>query len=56
MKFRFCQNNRYEIHSRIEFQHAGFKRTCALNETSNESALIHFVSGKLSSHENLMAV
>ena len=33
-----------------------FKRTCALNATSNESALIHFVSGKLCSHENLMPV
>ena len=31
-----------------------FKCTCALNATSNESALIHFVSGKLCSHENLM--
>ena len=31
-----------------------FKSTCALNATSNESALIHFVSGKLCSHENLM--
>ena len=33
-----------------------FKRTCALNVTSNESALIHFVSSKLCSHENLMPV
>ena len=33
-----------------------FKRTCALSATSNESALIHFVSGKLCSHENLMPV
>ena len=33
-----------------------FKCTCALNATSNESALIHFVSGKLRSHENLMPV
>ena len=33
-----------------------FKRTCALNATSNESELIHFVSGKLCSHENLMPV
>ena len=33
-----------------------FKRTRALNATSNESALIHFVSGKLCSHENLMPV
>ena len=33
-----------------------FKRTCALNAISNESALIHFVSGKLCSHENLMPV
>ena len=33
-----------------------FERTCALNATSNESALIHFVSGKLGSHENLMPV
>ena len=31
-----------------------FKRTCALNTTSNESAPIHFVSGKSCSHENLM--
>ena len=33
-----------------------FKRTCALNTTSNEPALIYFVSGKLRSHENLMPV
>ena len=33
-----------------------FKRTCALNATSNESVLINFVSGKLCSHENLMPV
>ena len=33
-----------------------FKRMCALNATSSESALIHFVSGKLCSHENLMPV
>ena len=34
-----------------------FKRTCALKATSNESALIiHFVSGKLCSHESLMPV
>ena len=33
-----------------------FKRTFALNATSNESALIHFVSRKLCSHENLMPV
>ena len=36
-----------------------FKRTCALNSTSNESVLIHFayfVLGKLYSHESLMSV
>ena len=33
-----------------------FERTCALYATSNESALIHFFSGKLCSHENLMLV
>ena len=33
----------------------GFKRTLALNATSNESALIHSVSGKSCSHENLMS-
>ena len=33
-----------------------FKRTCALSATSNESALIHFVSGELCSHENLTPV
>ena len=33
-----------------------FKRTCALNAASNESALIHFVSGKVCSHENLTPV
>ena len=33
-----------------------FKRTCALNATSNESALIHFVSGTLYSFENLMPI
>ena len=33
-----------------------FKRTCALNATSNGSALVHFVSSKLCSHENLMPV
>ena len=29
---------------------------CALNATPNESTLIHFVLGKLCSHENLMPV
>ena len=33
-----------------------FKRTSTLNATFNQSALIHFVSGKLCSHENLMPV
>ena len=33
-----------------------FKCACALNATSNESALIHLVSGKLCSHENLKPV
>ena len=33
-----------------------FNRTCASNAISNESALIHFFSGKLCSHENLMLV
>ena len=32
------------------------KHTCTLNATSNESALIHFVSDKLCSNENLMPV
>ena len=31
-----------------------FKRSCALNAASNESAHIHFVLRKLCSHENLM--
>ena len=51
MKFHFCQSDRYKIHT-----HTEFKRTCALIARSNESALIHFVSGKLCSHENLMPV
>ena len=51
MKFHFWQNDRYEIHTRIEFQ-----AHMRINETSSESALIHFVSGKLCSHENLMPV
>ena len=33
-----------------------FKRTCGLYATSNEFMLIHFVSGKLNSHGNLMPV
>ena len=33
-----------------------FKRTWALNATSKESAFIHFVSGKLCSHGNLMPI
>ena len=33
-----------------------FNRTCASNAISNDSALIHFFSGKLCSHENLMLV
>ena len=32
-----------------------FKRACALNATSNESVLIHFVSGKFCSYESLMS-
>ena len=33
-----------------------YKHTAGLNTTSNESVFIHFVSGKLWSHENLMPV
>ena len=33
-----------------------FKCTCTVNATSNECALIHFLHGKLCSHENLMPV
>ena len=33
-----------------------FKCICTINATFNESPLIHFVSGKLCSHENLMPV
>ena len=33
-----------------------FKCTCAVDATSNESVLIHFVWGKLCSHKNLMLV
>ena len=49
MKFHFCQNECDEITlARI------FKRTCLLSTISNESALIHFVSGKFFPDENLM--
>ena len=33
-----------------------FKPKCTLNTTSSKSVFIHFVSGKLCSHENLMPV
>ena len=33
-----------------------FKHTCALHAISNKSALIHFVSSKFCSYENLMPV
>ena len=33
-----------------------FNPACALNTTSDKSALIHFASGKLCSHKNLMPV
>ena len=33
-----------------------FKRTCTINTISNKSALIHFVHGKLCSHDNLMLI
>ena len=45
MKFGFCQNDRNEITPAMSF-----KRTCALNAISNESALIHFASDKFCSH------
>ena len=51
MKFHFCQNDRNEITPAINF-----KRICALNAISNESALIHFASHKFCSYENLMPV
>ena len=50
MKFHFCQNDYMKSILAL-----GFKRTLALNATSNESALIHSVSGKSCSHENLMS-
>ena len=51
MKFHFCQNNHSEVALAIEF-----KRTCALNLISNESALIQFALGKSCSHENAMPI
>ena len=51
MKFHLCQNDRYESIPALSF-----KRTCILNATSSEYALIHFVWGKSCSHENLMLV
>ena len=50
MKFHFCESDRYEIHTRIEFQthmriNRNIQRVCA-----------YLVSGKLSSQENLMPV
>ena len=42
----FCQNDRNEITPAMSF-----KRTCALNAVTNESALIHFDSGKFCSYE-----
>ena len=51
IKFHFCQNDRYEIHTSIEFQtHMRIK--CNIH---NDSA-VHFVSVKLCSHKNLMPV
>ena len=51
MKFHFRQNDRYEIHTYIEFQ-----THMRINRNSNESVLIHFVLGKSCSHENLISV
>ena len=51
MKCHFCQNDRNEITPEMSL-----KRTCALNAISNESALIHYPSGKFCSHENLVPV
>ena len=51
MKFHFCQNDRYEIHTGIEFQ-----KYMRMKLNIQESALIQFVSGKLCSDENLMSV
>ena len=50
MKFHFCQNDRYEIDTRIEFQmHMRIK-----HNIQRVCGYIHCVSGKLCSHENLM--
>ena len=48
MKFHFCQNDRYEIHTRTEFQ----THTCIKRNIQRVYA-IHFVLSKLCSHENL---
>ena len=54
MKFHFWQSERYEIHTRIEFQmhiriNRNIQRVCAYS-------LRLFVLAKLCSHENLMPV
>ena len=51
MKFRFLQKDQNEITPAMSF-----KRTCALNAISNESALTHFTLGKYWSHENLTSL
>ena len=50
MKFHFRQNDRYEIHTYIEFQ-----THMRINRNSNESVLIYFILGKSCSHENLIS-
>ena len=51
MKFHFCQNGGMKSIPTLSF-----KRTCALKAISNESVLIHFILGKLRSHESLILV
>ena len=50
MKFHFCQNDRYEIHTRKKFQ------THMRTERNIQRVCAYFVSGKFCSYENLVPV
>ena len=52
----FITRNEFKMTDMKSIPAMSFKHTCALNVIFNESALIHFVSGKFCSHENLMPV
>lgn len=57
IRLHFCQKwLTVKMTDMKSIREMNFKSTCKLNEMTNESVLVHFISDKFCSHENLMPV